>query len=176
MKKTINLSAAAWRMHECGCNSWHEAHVPGSVYADLMADSTMPDPFYRDNEFAFFDLMKKDWEYACTFDAADALDCQHVELVCEGLDTLADVSLNGTKIAHTDNMHITWAWDVKTLLHEGENELRIVFRSPIDFCAEAAERAPGWESSDATPGFRHLRKAHCMFGWDWGPRRPHDAG
>lgn len=175
MKETINLSAAAWRMHECGCVSWHEAHVPGSVYADLMSDGTMPDPFYRDNEFAFFDLMKKDWEYVCTFDAADALDCQHVELVCEGLDTLADVSLNGTFIAHADNMHITWAWDVKPLLHEGENKLRIVFRSPIDFCAEAAERAPGWESSDATPGFRHLRKAHCMFGWDWGPRLP-DAG
>ena len=174
MKKLFDLSAAIWRMHELGSDTWHNAHVPGSVYADLMADGTMPDPFYRDNEFAFFDLMKKDWEYVCTFAVPEALPSR-VELVCEGLDTLADVSLNGTPIGHADNMHITWEWDVKFLLREGNNELRIIFRSPINYCAEKHAQAPGWESSDATPGFRHLRKAHCMFGWDWGPRLP-DAG
>jgi len=174
--KKINLAGSIWRMHEAGSDAWHQAQVPGSVYADLMADGTMPDPFYRDNEFAFFDLMKKDWEYVCTFDltAADLLPA-HMELVCEGLDTLADVSLNGTPIAHTDNMHITWEWDVKEYLRTGENELRILFNSPINYCAEKHAVAPAWESSDATPGFRHLRKAHCMFGWDWGPRLP-DAG
>ena len=174
MKKLFDLSAALWRMHELGSDTWHNAHVPGSVYADLMADGTMPDPFYRDNEFAFFDLMKKDWEYVCTFSVPEALPSR-VELVCEGLDTLADVSLNGTPIGHADNMHITWEWDVKSLLREGNNELRIIFRSPINYCAKKHAQAPGWESSDATPGFRHLRKAHCMFGWDWGPRLP-DAG
>ena len=174
MKKLFDLSAAIWRMHELGSDTWHNAHVPGSVYADLMADGTMPDPFYRDNEFAFFDLMKKDWEYVCTFSVPEALPSR-VELVCEGLDTLADVSLNGTPIGHADNMHITWEWDVKSLLRESDNELRIIFRSPINYCAEKHAQAPGWESSDATPGFRHLRKAHCMFGWDWGPRLP-DAG
>ena len=99
----------------------------------------------------------------------------HVELVCEGLDTLAHVSLNGREIAFADNMHITWVWNVKEQLHAGENTLEIRFDSPILYCAKKAEEAPGWESSDATPGFRHLRKAHCMFGWDWGPRLP-DAG
>ena len=98
-----------------------------------------------------------------------------MELVCEGLDTLAHVSLNGREIAFADNMHITWVWDVKEQLHAGENTLEIRFDSPILYCAKKAEEAPGWESSDATPGFRHLRKAHCMFGWDWGPRLP-DAG
>ena len=167
MKKMIDLSAARWQMHEAGSDAWHEAHVPGSVYADLMADGAMPDPFYRDNEFAFFDLMKKDWEYVCTFTVPAELPSR-VELICEGLDTLADVSLNGTPIGHADNMHITWEWNVKSLLREGDNELRILFRSPINYCAEKHAVAPGWESSDATPGFRHLRKAHCMFGWDWG--------
>jgi len=174
MKKQLSLSAAAWRMHPCGSDAWHQARVPGSVYADLMADSTMPDPYWRDNEFAFFDLMKQDWEYVCSFRLPEDLPSR-VELVCEGLDTLADVSLNGTPIGHANNMHITWEWNVKRLLRAGENELRIIFRSPIHYCAEKHAAAPGWESSDATPGFRHLRKAHCMFGWDWGPRLP-DAG
>ena len=175
MTEQVNLGGA-WRMREADSETWHSAHVPGSVYADLMADGTMPDPFWRDNELDAFERMKKDYVYQRTFTVSEAqLAHAHVELVCEGLDTLAHVSLNGREIAFADNMHITWVWDVKEQLHAGENTLEIRFDSPILYCAKKAEEAPGWESSDATPGFRHLRKAHCMFGWDWGPRLP-DAG
>lgn len=175
MTDQVNLGGA-WRMREADSETWHSAHVPGSVYADLMADGTMPDPFWRENELDAFERMKKDYVYQRTFTVTEAqLAHAHVELVCEGLDTLAHVSLNGREIAFADNMHITWVWDVKEQLHAGENTLEIRFDSPILYCAKKAEEAPGWESSDATPGFRHLRKAHCMFGWDWGPRLP-DAG
>lgn len=175
MTKQVNLGGA-WRMREADSQTWHSAHVPGSVYADLMADGTMPDPFWRENELDAFERMKKDYVYQRAFTVTEAqLAHAHVELVCEGLDTLAHVSLNGREIAFADNMHITWVWDVKEQLHAGENTLEIRFDSPILYCAKKAEEAPGWESSDATPGFRHLRKAHCMFGWDWGPRLP-DAG
>lgn len=175
MTEQMSLGGA-WRMREADSETWHSAHVPGSVYADLMADGTMPDPFWRENELDAFERMKKDYVYQRTFTVTEAqLAHAHVELVCEGLDTLAHVSLNGHEIAFADNMHITWVWDVKEQLHAGENTLEIRFDSPILYCAKKAEEAPGWESSDATPGFRHLRKAHCMFGWDWGPRLP-DAG
>lgn len=175
MTEQMNLGGA-WRMREADSETWHSAHVPGSVYADLMADGTMPNPFWRENELDAFERMKKDYVYQRTFTVSEAqLAHAYVELVCEGLDTLAHVSLNGREIAFADNMHITWVWDVKEQLHAGENTLEIRFDSPILYCAKKAEEAPGWESSDATPGFRHLRKAHCMFGWDWGPRLP-DAG
>lgn len=175
MTEQVNLGGA-WRMREADSETWHSAHVPGSVYADLMADGTMPDPFWRENELDAFERMKKDYVYQRAFTVTEAqLAHAHVELVCEGLDTLAHLSLNGREIAFADNMHITWVWDVKEQLHMGENTLEIRFDSPILYCAKKAEEAPGWESSDATPGFRHLRKAHCMFGWDWGPRLP-DAG
>ncbi len=175
MTEQVNLGGA-WRMREADSQTWHSAHVPGSVYADLMADGTMPNPFWRENELDAFERMKKDYVYQRTFTVSEAqLAHAHVELVCEGLDTLAHVSLNGREIAFANNMHITWVWDVKEQLHAGENTLEIRFDSPILYCAKKAEEAPGWESSDATPGFRHLRKAHCMFGWDWGPRLP-DAG
>ena len=175
MTEQVNLGGA-WRMREADSQTWHSAHVPGSVYADLMADGTMPDPFWRENELDAFERMKKYYVYQRAFTVTEAqLAHAHVELVCEGLDTLAHVSLNGREIAFADNMHITWVWDVKEQLHAGENTLEIRFDSPILYCAKKAEEAPGWESSDATPGFRHLRKAHCMFGWDWGPRLP-DAG
>ena len=175
MTEQVNLGGA-WRMREADSETWHSAHVPGSVYADLMADGTMPNPFWRENELDAFERMKKDYVYQRAFTVTEAqLAHVHVELVCEGLDTLAHVSLNGREIAFADNMHITWVWDVKEQLHAGENTLEIRFDSPILYCAKKASEAPGWESSDATPGFRHLRKAHCMFGWDWGPRLP-DAG
>ena len=173
--KSLSLNGA-WRMREAHTDIWHDALVPGSVYADLMRDGSMPDPFWRENERDAFALMEKDYEYTRAF-TVDAEDLCHERLILrfEGLDTLAHVALNGAPVGDADNMHITYEWDVKSLLHAGENTLTVLFDSPLRFVREANERAPGWESTDATPGFRHLRKAHCMFGWDWGPRLP-DAG
>ena len=173
--KKISLNGA-WRMREAHTKAWHDALVPGSVYADLMRDGTMPDPFWRENERDAFALMEKDYEYTRAFTVAEE-DLRHERLILrfDGLDTLAHVLLNGVPVGDADNMHITWEWDVKPLLRAGENTLTVRFDSPLKFVREANDRAPGWESTDATPGFRHLRKAHCMFGWDWGPRLP-DAG
>ena len=159
-----------------GETATHAASVPGSVYADLLADGTMSDPYWRENELNAFALMRNDFIYKRTFTlTADDLDRPRVFLCCEGLDTLATVTVNGMTAGEADNMHIRWEWDVKALLHAGENELEILFRSPVNFVLEAGEQVPGWGSADAIPGYQHLRKAHCMFGWDWGPRLP-DAG
>lgn len=165
-----------WRMHEAGGETWYDAQVPGSVYSALMACGAMPDPFWRDNELQAFELMKKDWEFVHTFTLAeDVLHHNHVLLRCEGLDTLAHVTLNGREIGYANNMHVTWEWDVKSVLQPGENEIVIRFDSPVNFALAAYEKSPGWCSTDAIPGYPHIRKVHCMFGWDWGPRLP-DAG
>ncbi len=152
------------------------ARVPGSVYGDLLAAGRIPDPFYRDNELAALKLMDFDWTYSRTFSVDPALlACQRVYLRCEGLDTLADIRVNGRPAGKADNMHRIWEFDVKALLRPGENHIAVCFASPTKYikAAYAASRADG--SSDAMVGFPHLRKAHCMFGWDWGPRLP-DAG
>lgn len=93
-------------MRDCNTESWHEATVPGSIYADLMRDGSMPDPFRRDNERAAFELLKKDYEYRRVF-TPDVLDSKRILLRCHGLDTLAHVRLNGKEIGYADNMHIT---------------------------------------------------------------------
>ena len=166
----------AWRMREAGADSWHEAIVPGSVYADYLRDGTIPDPFWRDNELAAFELLRKDYEYRRSFTLSQAeMDSARIVLHCAGLDTLAHVEINGHHAGDADNMHVTWEWDVKPLLMAGENEIVIRFDSPVEYALAAYDRSPGWCSEDAIPGFAHIRKAHCMFGWDWGPRLP-DAG
>lgn len=172
---TLSLNGA-WRMRAADEARWHEAAVPGSVYADLLRDGSMEDPFYGEREQAAFRLMEKDYEYVRGFHLTrEQLAFPRALLRCRGLDTLAHVYLNGSLIGEADNMHICWEFDARAALREGENEIRVLFDSPIRYVLAAEEKRPGWGTSDATPGFAHLRKAHCMFGWDWGPRLP-DAG
>ena len=152
------------------------AKVPGSVYHDLLCAGKIPDPFYRDNENDALKLMEHDFVYTRRFCAdADLLGCGTVLLRCEGLDTLAGIFLNGSPVGRADNMHRTWEYEVGALLREGENQIEVRFSSPTRFIREAYAENPADGSSDAMVGFPLLRKAHCMFGWDWGPRLP-DAG
>jgi beta-mannosidase len=165
-----------WRMRQVPEKSFLPAKVPGSVYNDLLLNGKMEDPFWRDNEDKSFKLLEQDYEYLTSFDVTGKLlKIDRVLLRCEGLDTLADIFLNGKSIGKADNMHRIWEFDVKQHLKDSHNELRIVFRSPIKFVAEANKKIRADGSSHALDGFPHLRKAHCMFGWDWGPRLP-DAG
>lgn len=165
-----------WKMHRVGEEEWIPAVVPGSVYGDLLREGKMEDPFWKDNELEALKLMDYDYEYVTCFACnADILSSDEVMLQFDGLDTLADITLNGVPLGHADNMHRTWKYSVKELLCREENELKIYFHSPTKFIAEAYEKAPTKGTEDAMNGFVHIRKAHCMFGWDWGAHLP-DAG
>ena len=173
--ETISLNGQ-WAMRCVEEKEWHEARVPGTVYTDLLRDGLIEDPFWRENELKTFPLMEKDYEYRRSFTLkAEDLKADAAILRCEGLDTLCAVEINGKELGRADNMHRTWEWDALSLLREGENEIRVVFDSPLRYVAAENEKRPCWQTTDATPGFPHIRKAHCQFGWDWGPRLP-DAG
>ncbi|WP_035767520.1 beta-mannosidase [Butyrivibrio sp. NC2002] len=164
-----------WRMHRVSGSKIINAVVPGTVYTDLLREGEMEDPFFKDNEDKALKLMDYDYEYLCSFDMpSEAKSHEYAFLHFDGLDTLADVTLNGTLLGSVNNMHRTWEFDVKKLLEE-KNELKVLFHSPTKFIEKAYEEAPTKGTDDAMPGFVHLRKAHCMFGWDWGAHLP-DAG
>jgi len=164
-----------WRMHRVSDSKILNAIVPGTVYTDLLREGEMEDPFFKDNEDKALKLMDYDYEYLCSFDMpSEAKNHEYAFLHFDGLDTLADVTLNGTLRGSVNNMHRTWEFDVKNLLEE-KNELKVLFHSPTKFIEKAYEEAPTKGTDDAMPGFVHLRKAHCMFGWDWGAHLP-DAG
>lgn len=165
-----------WKMSRRGSSDWLPARVPGSVYGDLLANGRMEDPYYRDNEWKALEIIKDDFEYVTHFSVpVEYLREEKVLLRFEGIDTIADLVLNGVALGHTENMHRTFEFSVKEYLKAEDNELRVVLYSPTEFIKTAYGKCPIEGSSDAMKGFPYLRKAHCMFGWDWGPRLP-DAG
>lgn len=152
------------------------AAVPGSVYHDLLTAELIPDPFYRDNEMSALKLMDNDFVYSRSFLLeSELLNADKVLLRAEGLDTIATVYINSTLAGTACNMHRIWEFDVKNLLIPGENTIMVHFSSPTKYIKAAYSKSVADGSSDAMVGFPHIRKAHCMFGWDWGPRLP-DAG
>jgi beta-mannosidase len=172
-----------WTFSQVGKNEWLPAIVPGTVHTDLLANGKIEDPFYRLNELDLQWIDKVDWEYKTTFSVEkEMLQKDLVELDFKGLDTYADVFLNGEKVMSTDNMFREWDANVKEFLKEGDNELHIVFRSPI---VEGIKKydAQGYvipvSSNDLAEigqveGNKmvsiYTRKAGYHFGWDWGPR------
>ena len=162
-----------WQFREAETQDWLPAQVPGSVQTDLMALDRIPDPFVADNELHVQWITERDWEYLLTFQVdAEILDEERVFLVCDGLDTLADVALNGQVLGHAENAFRQYRWDVKALLAEGENELLASFPSPMAYIRPWLEEQPLHSPRHSLPGGPYLRKAPCQFGWDWGPKLP----
>ncbi|RME63678.1 MAG: glycoside hydrolase family 2 protein, partial [Caldilineae bacterium] len=128
---------------------------------------------YRDNERQVQWIGETDWVYTRTFQVTDELlGHERVLLCCEGLDTLATITLNGQEVARTDNMFRTYEFDVKALLRPGENQIQVHFAAPLPYARRRLEERflPNWGVGDhKLPGGNWMRKEQCNFGWDWGP-------
>ena len=149
------------------------ASVPGCVHLDLMDADEIPDPFYRDNENDLMWIGESDWTYERTFSVSeDLLERDRVLLRCEGLDTLATITLNDEELASTDNMFRTWEFEVKERLRAGENTIRITFDSAARYGQRRLEEdryLAGTGGEHKVDGGPWVRKEQCNFGWDWGP-------
>lgn len=161
-----------WKMTGNGYNV--EGKIPGSVYSFLYLDNhLLPDPYYRDNELLYLELANHEYTFEKSFEHTPS---KHPTfLVFEGLDTLCSVYVNDTKIAETDNMHLTYSFDVSNILRSGKNLLRVVCHSAPLYIQAKNKEQKLFGAYDCMEGYPHIRKAHCMMGWDWGPRLP-DAG
>ncbi|XVV11653.1 glycoside hydrolase family 2 protein [Actinoplanes sp. CA-131856] len=142
------------------------ATVPGCVHTDLLAAGRIDDPYLDENETKLAWIGRTDWDYSTTFTYSEG--DERVDLVCEGLDTIAAVSLNGTLVGETANMHRGYRFDVGSLLREGTNTLQVKFTSAYAY-AEAEQRRLGNRPNAYDEPFNFIRKQACNFGWDWGP-------
>ena len=157
-----------------------KTRVPSTVYGTLLEKGLIPDPHFRDNELKATKLMENDFVYETEFSIPDEARAGHrTFLHFDGIDTLADIYLDEEHLGRADNMNRAWEYDITSLVMDGTKDtvyrLKVLLHSPTRFIARENEKCPVGASSDAMPGFPHLRKAACMFGWDWGCRLP-DAG
>jgi len=166
-----------WTFQQAGHARSFPATVPGTVQGDLIAQGELPDPFFRQQEEEVQWVETADWVYTCRFAVPSALMAHgQIDLVCDGLDTYADVYLNDECVIQADNMYCQWETAVKDRLQAGENELRIHFHSPVRRGLEKLRALPYAVPATNEPQPMDLRtsvftrKAPFHYGWDWGPR------
>ncbi len=160
----INLNGT-WRgvcYHENGeVDFKFNGTVPGCVHTDLIKENIIDyDIFYRDNADKCQWIENRSFDYETTFTVSEP--SKRAELVFEGLDTYTNIYLNGKEIAATDDMFITHRIDVSGLLKEGENTLKVHFRSPVKE-VEGRKELPAAFTNERL----HSRRIQCTYGWDW---------
>ncbi len=163
-----------WEFRENSDEHWYPAEVPGCVHTDLLSNNLITDPFYGDNENSLHWIGDDAWEYRKNLRISSGiLSRRNVELVFKGLDTYAEVVLNGNRIINADNMFREWRADCKEFLKVGVNDLRVKFRSPIKeilpLMKELEYQLPA-SNDQGEKTSPYTRKAPYHYGWDWGPR------
>ena len=174
--KNIQLNGL-WDM-VCEDGKHFPAGVPGTVLQTLLEQGVIADPFDSMNEYPARERTRQTYSFSRLFFAdAETAGASHTDLVFEGLDTLAVIRLNGRELQRTDNMHRTWRIPVRGILREGENRLEVTFFPALEAAEKAAAEHPevSYSGGSEMAGTWAIRKAHYMFGWDWGPCLP-DAG
>lgn len=164
-----------WRFSQAGTDHWYPATVPGCNFTDLFANGLIPDPMQADHETHLQWIEQEDWVYRLEFQLTAAqLQSHRWQLEALGLDTFADIYLNGQLLASTDNMFVGYQLECQSLLVAGSNQLEIYFHSPINrvkplqLASGMVYPAENDKSDDKLSVY--VRKAPCHFGWDWGPR------
>ena len=176
--QTIKLNGK-WNLSDAAAmKKVYSATVPGNVHTDLVKNKVIDDPFFRDNELNVLWIEDKEWVYSREFTVDKSmLSEKKVLLRAKGLDTLAEIYLNGKLLGTTDNMFRCWEFDIKNILKSGKNSIEIKFK-PVFSYLEKKKKSMKWGFTDfkSRVGYNTrdngnwLRKEPCNFGWDWGPR------
>ena len=151
--------------------------VPGSIYNDLLRYHLIDEPYYRDNESKMLEIMEDDFSYSRTFKVSNSEINKELNLVFLGLDTVTEIYVNEKLVTKTFNMHRRYLVNINEYAHVGENKLEVVIKSPLDFIRKEEKKLTHelMNMEYAVKGYAGIRKAHSMFGWDWGPQMP-DGG
>ncbi len=163
-------NAAPWYFKEFNNaeSQWLQAKVPGTIHQDLLAHQLIADPYLLNNEQQAQWPAQKEWLYQTTILLTPAMAAyQQIDLVFEGLDTDAEISINGKVIASVNNMFRVWKFNIRKQLKIGNNQLQVKFLSSEKIAASAYEKLQPKIPLDERI---MVRKAAYQFGWDWGPR------
>ncbi len=155
-------------MNELGASEKFTAKIPGTIHTDLLSAGKIPDPFFGHNDSLVRWVGEKTWEYTCSFmPSAKIWQATRKTLVFEGLDTYADVYLNGKLILRANNMFRCWEIDVTQLLKKNDNTLRLIFHPVSEEETRLLKTVP-YRFPEGGRVF--TRKAQFHYGWDFSPR------
>jgi len=146
------------------------ATIPGTIHTDLLNNKLIVDPFFSDNELKLGWITECDWVYQTKFDFYDNTN-KNVNLVFEGVDTVGEIYLNDRKLGNTDNMFLTYSFNVKNILKQKNNLLKVIIKSPVRYAKQQEEKY-GKLPVALNSSRVYIRKAQYSFGWDWGPTFP----
>jgi beta-mannosidase len=169
--------ASGWTFAAEGYDNYLPAYVPGSIHLDLLTQGRIPDPLYRNHAFEMGWVDSMSWVYKLHMPWPEGVSSANkVHLVFEGLDTYAEVFINGDRVLVADNMFRTWRIDLSGLDRSQDMDLRVVFAPAILQGAQRARRSGIRYPADSDPydwkPSVHTRKAAYQFGWDFAPSLP----
>lgn len=171
MIRRIDLCRADWEFYHAESGRWYSAQAPGCIHTDLRRHGLIPDPFFGENEKSLQWIERLDWRYRTSIDVgAEFVGEPQIELVFDGLDTLATISLNGEVVGQSENMFCDCRFPVGKAVKPGQNTLEIVFANTLDYLRRHEAWQPVKERNDPVGGRSRIRKEQCQYSWDWGPR------
>ncbi|NWI17169.1 MANBA mannosidase, partial [Crypturellus soui] len=170
----------SWRLRSANGSVALRGDVPGCAHSALRRAGLIQDPYYRFNDMMYRWISLDNWTYSRTFKTPfDVRKWQKVNLVFEGVDTVAEILINNITIGRTDNMFNRYSFDITCIIKE-VNFVEVRFLSAISYAAEQSRCHKGYSVPPACPppvqkGECHanfIRKEQCSFSWDWGPSFP----
>ncbi|GAA4085233.1 glycoside hydrolase family 2 protein [Nonomuraea soli] len=156
-----------WTLHQVEGDLSAPATIPGCVHTDLLAAGLIPDPYLDTHELGLTWIGRSAWRYETTL-TWEPSGHERADLLFEGLDTVAEIELNGAPVGNTANMHRSYRFDVRGTLRPGRNTLTVTFASPYAY-AERLRAELGQRPGAYAEPYNMIRKMACNFGWDWGP-------
>jgi len=164
----------ARRMRDLDSADWLQTSVPCSIFNSLIEAGQIQRFELNTHPENFSWVSEKPWIYRKIFDVpAELLNCDQVDLVFDGLDTIASIWLNGKLIGKANNMFIPFRFDVTQTLKPRNNSLLVKFEPAIQYAKKLMKRYTYFNDSDfLNPHRVYIRKAQYQFGWDFCPALP----
>lgn len=161
-------------LDESARGGWHNAHAfPSEIHVELLKAELIPDPYVEFNEHKVQWIGMREWLYTTSFSLGGVFEhAQHFEIVFEGLDTFADVYLNGTNILSSDNQFRTYRLDIEKSALREQNILLLHFKPAYLIGKKLEEefgRVRAGSCNLGDPSRVYVRKAQYDWRWDWGP-------
>ena len=150
-----------------------EIDLPNSIFETLLDNNIIPDPFLNQNEKKVKWVYESEWIYEKQFEIPqDITKYHHIYINFNGIDTIAEIELNGNKISESTNMFCQMRNDITQYLQQ-MNKIRIIIKNPVEYVQTLISQYGNLHNHmDTIPGVAHIRKAQYHFGWDWGLKIP----